>query len=55
MVSECALALVFDRAALPPLARGAGFLTPASAFGDVVVERLERTGRVRFETKVLGS
>lgn len=55
MISECALALVFDQATLPPLAREAGFLTPATAFGDVIVKRLESTGRMKFETKVLGS
>ena len=55
MVAESALALLFDSASLPPLAHGGGFLTPASAFGDVAVTRLERTGRMKFETKVLGS
>lgn len=55
MVVECALALLFDSASLPPLTHGGGFLTPASAFGDVLVKRLERTGRMKFESKVLGS
>jgi len=45
MASEAALLLATQRDALPARA---GFLTPASAFGNHLVERLDRAG-VRFE------
>jgi short subunit dehydrogenase-like uncharacterized protein len=45
MISECALALVFDRDRLP---EAAGVLTTAVAMGDVLLERLIRAG-IRFE------
>jgi short subunit dehydrogenase-like uncharacterized protein len=41
---ESALALALDRDALPGGATRAGILTPATAFGDVLVERLRRAG-----------
>ncbi|KAI0629479.1 Saccharopine dehydrogenase-domain-containing protein [Trametes polyzona] len=53
MVSESALALLLDDASLPVSARLGGILTPASAFGDVIVRRLEATGKVRFESEVV--
>ena len=49
MVSEAALAIVQDYDSLPPLARQGGFLTPATALGMVLIERLEKTGRITFE------
>jgi short subunit dehydrogenase-like uncharacterized protein len=55
MLSECALALVLERDRLPGRA---GVLTPAVAFGDVLVDRLKAAG-IRFEvvrrTKEQGS
>ncbi|MBU2668538.1 saccharopine dehydrogenase NADP-binding domain-containing protein [Actinoplanes bogorensis] len=42
MLAESALALVHDRDALPP--SGGGVLTPATALGDVLVERLRVAG-----------
>ena len=50
MVSECALALLLNRDELPELGKRGGVLTPASAFGDVLVRRLEETGRFQFES-----
>lgn len=43
MLSESALCLAQDRERLPAKA---GVLTPASAFGDVLVDRLQRAGLV---------
>ncbi|KAJ3338461.1 hypothetical protein HDU93_009477 [Gonapodya sp. JEL0774] len=44
-VAECALALVTQRNELPGAANlGGGVLTPASAFGDVLVNRLKAAG-----------
>jgi short subunit dehydrogenase-like uncharacterized protein len=42
MLSESALALAFDRDALPP--SGGGVLTPATAIGDALVDRLRAAG-----------
>ncbi|KAJ7099360.1 Saccharopine dehydrogenase-domain-containing protein [Mycena belliarum] len=54
LISEAALSLVLAApGALPPLARGGGVLTPATAMGDVLVERLVATGRVTVESKVV--
>ncbi|NLE80785.1 MAG: enoyl-ACP reductase [Rhodococcus sp.] len=41
MLGESALSLAFDRAELP---EAAGVLTPATAMGDVLVDRLRRAG-----------
>jgi len=43
-VCESALALALDRDRLPGGPTRAGLLTPATAFGDVLVERLRRAG-----------
>ncbi len=43
-VSESALALAVNRDALPGGRNRAGLLTPATAFGDVLVQRLRRRG-----------
>jgi short subunit dehydrogenase-like uncharacterized protein len=53
MISECALAIVFDHDSLPELGRKGGVLTPMSALGDVLVRRLEGTGSFRFESGLL--
>ncbi|GAA5914830.1 hypothetical protein JCM8208_005714, partial [Rhodotorula glutinis] len=45
LISSCALCLLKDHDRLSPLAKQGGFLTPATAFGNVLVERLESTGR----------
>jgi short subunit dehydrogenase-like uncharacterized protein len=44
MVCESALALVLNRDELPGGAAMGGVLTPASAFGDVLVRRLRAAG-----------
>jgi short subunit dehydrogenase-like uncharacterized protein len=43
MLAESALCLAVDRARLPSRA---GVLTPACAFGDVLLGRLQRAGLV---------
>ncbi|KAF8808044.1 saccharopine dehydrogenase [Phlegmacium glaucopus] len=40
--------------ALPPLARKGGILTPMTAFGDVLLQRLEETGRFEFSSSIVG-
>ena len=45
MLAESCLALVQDREKLPP---EGGVLTPATAFGSVLIERLKKS-RMRFE------
>jgi hypothetical protein len=64
MISESALSLVVPfgsnksapeaaRAALPILARrGGGILTPMTAFGDVLIQRLEATERFEFSSSI---
>ncbi|KAJ3573696.1 hypothetical protein NP233_g2261 [Leucocoprinus birnbaumii] len=66
MISECALCLILPadsktsapeaaRASLPPLARrGGGVFTPMTAFGDVLIKRLEKTRRFEFSSSVIG-
>ena len=39
--------------ALPPLARKGGILTPMTAFGDVLLQRLEETGRFEFSSSII--
>lgn len=40
--------------ALSPLARKGGILTPMTAFGDVLLHRLEETGRFEFSSSIIG-
>lgn len=66
MISEAALSLIFPpdsdknspeaaRAALPLMAReSGGILTPMTAFGDVLIKRLEASGRFDFSSSVIG-
>lgn len=53
MISECALALAMDSAILPQISAGGGVLTPMTAFGDVLVERLRKSGHVDIESELL--
>jgi short subunit dehydrogenase-like uncharacterized protein len=53
MISESALALVFDIKKLPALARRGGVLTPMSALGEVLIERLKETGRFEFTSEIV--
>jgi len=53
IISEAALLLLsVDK--LPSLARKGGVLTPMTAFGNVLIERLQATGRFDFTSKVVG-
>lgn len=69
MVSECALALLLPPVSsdstettatysaistFPPLAQKGGVLTPVTAFGDLLVQRLQDTGVFEFSSSVLG-
>lgn len=53
MISESALALLLDDAALPVTAHLGGVLTPATALGDALVRRLEATGRIHFDSEIV--
>ncbi|KAJ7750095.1 Saccharopine dehydrogenase-domain-containing protein [Mycena maculata] len=53
-LAEAALSIVLATpGALPALGRIGGVLTPATALGDVFVDRLAASGRVTFESKVI--
>lgn len=56
MLAESALALVLptpEGTALPPLAQLGGVLTPATGMGQVLVERLRRSGKVIIDSRVV--
>jgi short subunit dehydrogenase-like uncharacterized protein len=48
MLSECGLALATQRSQLPAVVLGGGFLTPATAFGSIILNRLQKAN-LRFE------
>ena len=48
MLSECGLALATQRSKLPAVVLGGGFLTPSSAFGAILLNRLNQAN-MRFE------
>jgi short subunit dehydrogenase-like uncharacterized protein len=52
LISESALALALDYEKLPALARAGGALTPATAIGDVLLDRLSRTDKISFESQI---
>lgn len=51
--AESALALLFESERLPALASKGGILTPMSALGDVLIERLKDTGRFEFTSEII--
>lgn len=53
IAAEAALSLL-DPSHLPELARQGGILTPMVAFGDVLLERLEKTGLFTLSAEILG-
>ncbi|KAJ7799990.1 Saccharopine dehydrogenase-domain-containing protein [Mycena olivaceomarginata] len=54
LISEAALSLALTpRDALPAIGRRGGVLTPSTALGDVLVDRLAASGRVTFESSVV--
>ncbi|KAJ6497433.1 Saccharopine dehydrogenase-domain-containing protein [Mycena sanguinolenta] len=56
LISEAALSLALtSRDALPPIGRRGGVLTPATALGDVLVDRLAASGEVTFESKIVSA
>jgi len=52
-IAECAITCVRAHNNLPPLAQQGGFLTPATALGDALLERLESTGTIKIDKQVL--
>ncbi|GJJ08506.1 hypothetical protein Clacol_002724 [Clathrus columnatus] len=50
--AECAIALL-NPTTLTPLAQEGGLLTPVSALGDVLIQRLQDTGKFTFESDVI--
>lgn len=53
MIAECALSPVLDADHLPAFAKRGGVLTPMTAFGDVLIERLKASGRITIESEVI--
>ena len=53
MISESALTLLLARDALPELGRRGGVLTPMTAMGDALIERLEKSGRVTVQSEIV--
>ncbi|KAF8840367.1 NAD(P)-binding protein [Paxillus ammoniavirescens] len=53
IISECALSLVLNADALPAFSKRGGVLTPMTAFGDVLIERLKACGRISIESEVI--
>ncbi|KAJ3750462.1 Saccharopine dehydrogenase-domain-containing protein [Lentinula detonsa] len=53
MMAESALALLLDSEELPPLAKKGGVLTPAIAFGDVIVRRLQEYAKFHIVCEVI--
>jgi short subunit dehydrogenase-like uncharacterized protein len=53
MVSESALALLpSNRSQLPALALEGGFLTPATALGDILIKKLRNSGRFEITSEI---
>jgi len=53
MMAESGLALLLNREELPALSRKGGVLTPAVAFGDAVVKRLQDSGKFDIRCEVI--
>ncbi|PCH36639.1 NAD(P)-binding protein [Wolfiporia cocos MD-104 SS10] len=53
LISESALAFLFDADEIPAKKRGGGVHTPSTALGEVLVRRLKDTGRFEFESSIV--
>ncbi|KAH0828998.1 Saccharopine dehydrogenase-domain-containing protein [Lanmaoa asiatica] len=53
MIAECALCLALEADRLPAFAKRGGVLTPMTAFGDVLIERLKVSGRITIESEAI--
>ena len=54
MIAESALCLLdSSRPKLPPLGLEGGVLTPVTAFGDALVERLQKSERFELSSRVV--
>jgi len=56
MLAESALCLVLPPpkgTELPHLAKVGGVLTASTAFGSVIIERLQQAGKVQWESKLV--
>ena len=54
MISEVGLGLALTpRSKLGALARRGGFLTPATALGDTLAERLNASGRLEVKSEIV--
>lgn len=56
LIAECALSVALappKNTALPPLGQQGGVLTPSTAFGMVLVERLQASGKVKLSSEIL--
>ncbi|KAF5366000.1 hypothetical protein D9758_006690 [Tetrapyrgos nigripes] len=53
MMADGALALLFNKSSIPTFARQGGVLTPATAFGDAIVERLQKNPRFSLKCEVV--
>jgi len=53
MISEAALSLLLDKSKLPLMGQEGGILTPTTALGDTLIERLRASSRFDFESKIL--
>lgn len=53
MLAESALSLLLSYSELPHWVKDGGVFTPASALSDVLVKRLEASGRMTFESEVV--
>ena len=53
MISESALSILLSHDKLPALAQTGGVLTPVTAFGDVLIERLMGSSRFEFTSHII--
>ncbi|CAD6578891.1 MAG: hypothetical protein CYPHOPRED_000699 [Cyphobasidiales sp. Tagirdzhanova-0007] len=53
MIAEAALAMIMDYDRLPDIAKEGGNLTPVTALGEVLKDRLEKTGRFNWNISVV--
>ncbi|CAK5276115.1 unnamed protein product [Mycena citricolor] len=53
LIGEAALTIALSPESLPSLARSGGVFTPATALGDVYIERLRNSGRATLESKLV--
>ncbi|WWD03940.1 hypothetical protein V865_001998 [Kwoniella europaea PYCC6329] len=53
LLAESGLSILLDLQSLPPITKQGGLLTPSIAFGDILLDRLNRSGKFQITSEIV--